>query len=159
MTWLVFTASVLVVICVGLSLALSIVDARTRRLPNRLVLALAVAAGGLAATASLDAGSPAPLYGAVVTGAALFGLSYLLYCAGGGIGGGDVKLAGAVGVLTGPSGWPHPFLAIALGFVAAGVVATALIALRRADRTTRIPFGPFMLGGAWVALGWSVFAG
>ncbi|WP_424447953.1 prepilin peptidase [Microbacterium arborescens] len=152
-------ALVLSVVCAALSLGLSLIDIATHRLPNRLVLALAVAASGSAALTAIDRASTRPLIGAVVAGAALFALYLLLHAGRGGMGGGDVKLAGAIGLLTGPHGWEVPLVATGLAFVLGGLLAVVLMTLRRADRRTRLPFGPFMLVGAWVALAGSFVAG
>lgn len=140
------------VVALALSAALAVVDSRRHRLPNRLVLPLYPIGLAYAAARSLQEGSAAPLLGGAIAAAVLFAAHGLLYAGGGGLGGGDVKLAGALGLLTGAHGWEAPVLATALAFVGGGAFALALIATRRADRRTRIAFGPFMLAGAWAAL-------
>lgn len=152
-------ALVMSVVCAALSLGLSLIDIATHRLPNRLVLALAAAASGSAALTAIDRASIRPLIGAVIAGAALFAFYLLLHAGRGGVGGGDVKLAGAIGLLTGPHGWEVPLVATGLAFVLGGVFAVVLVAVRRADRRTRLPFGPFMLVGAWAAVAGSFVAG
>ncbi|MFS0714533.1 A24 family peptidase [Microbacterium sp. 2P01SA-2] len=150
------TATVaLVFVCAGVSLALAVIDVASHRLPNRLVFAFGGTATAVAVLSAIEAGSARPFIEAVVAGAVLFVLYYLLHRGGGGMGGGDVKLAAAIGLFTGPLGWQAPLLATALGFVSGGLVAVVMIAVRCGDRRTRIPFGPFMLAGAWVAVGGS----
>jgi len=149
---------VLVAAAAVLSSALAAVDIATHRLPNRLVFGLAGTAAGLATLAAIEHASMRPLGGAAVGGAALFVLYYLLHLSGGGMGGGDVKLAAAIGLFLGPLGWRAPLLATALGFVTGGIVAVVVILARRGGRRTRIPFGPFMLLGAWAVAG-GVWAG
>ena len=39
-----------------------------------------------------------------------------------------------------------------IGFALAAVVGIAMILARRADRRSALPFGPFMLAGAWIAI-------
>ena len=39
------------------------------------------------------------------------------------------------------------------GFVLSAVVSLVLLALRRASLRTALPFGPFMLAGAWLVIG------
>lgn len=149
---------VLVAVCAALSIALTVIDIATHRLPNRLIIALAGAAAGIAVLSAIERGSIRPIVEAVVAGAVLFVLYYLLHLSGGGMGGGDVKLAAAIGLFLGPLGWRAPLLATALGFVTGGIVAVVVILARRGGRRTRIPFGPFMLLGAWAVAG-GVWAG
>ncbi len=90
---------------------------------------------------------------ALGAGAALFVFFVLLRVAGrGAIGGGDVKLAALVGVLLGWVGWSAVLLGVVAAFLAAGVVAIVLLAARRATRSTRIPFGPFLVIGTWIGV-------
>ena len=67
----------------------------------------------------------------------------------GGMGGGDVKLAGLLGLLLGLAG---VIIAVWAAVVVGGVVAAALLLLRKRGRKSEMPFGPFLAGGAAVAL-------
>jgi leader peptidase (prepilin peptidase)/N-methyltransferase len=68
----------------------------------------------------------------------------------GGMGGGDMKLAAMLGAFL---GWKLGLLAILLGVLSGGVVALALLIMRRKGRKEAIPFGPFLaLGGAVTCL-------
>ena len=58
-----------------------------------------------------------------------------------GMGGGDVKLAGAVGLLV---GFPQVLLALWLAIVSGGLVAISLLVSRKRGRKDAIPFGPFL---------------
>ena len=58
-----------------------------------------------------------------------------------GMGGGDVKLAGAVGLLV---GFPQVLLALWLAIVSGGLVAIFLLITRKRGRKDAIPFGPFL---------------
>jgi leader peptidase (prepilin peptidase)/N-methyltransferase len=70
----------------------------------------------------------------------------------GGIGFGDVKLAGVVGGMTAAVSW-GAFLTGAFGGFLLGAIAGVLLMLgRRASRKTAVPFGPFMLLGAWASI-------
>jgi leader peptidase (prepilin peptidase)/N-methyltransferase len=71
-----------------------------------------------------------------------------------GMGLGDVKLAGVLGLVLGWLGWPEVLLGWFLGFLLGAVVGVSLMALRRAGRKSKIPFGPFMLLGALLAILW-----
>lgn len=152
-------ASVLLVGCAAVGAALVVIDIRQHRLPNVLVLPLYPAALVVAVLVSIDDGSPGPLTSAVAAAIVLFVGYYLLHRFGGGMGGGDVKLAGALGLLTGAYGWQVPFAATVLAFLLGGLVALLLVITRRAHRRTRIAFGPFMLTGAAAALAWHLARG
>ncbi len=69
-----------------------------------------------------------------------------------GMGFGDVKLALALGAVLGWYGWGVLLLGTFAGFLLASLYGVALVAARRAGRKTAIPFGPFLLGGAFVGV-------
>ena len=79
----------------------------------------------------------------------LFLLIALLYK--GGMGWGDVKMAGLVGLAT---GFPLVLVAMATSFLSGGLVAGFLLLLRLKGRKEGIPYGPFLSMGALVALLW-----
>ncbi len=141
-----------------LSALLAVIDVREHRLPNRLVLPLYPVGLVLPVAASLT-GEPTAAIRALLAAAALFVFYFVLHRAGGGMGAGDVKLAGAIGLFLGTLGWAETVLGAAAGFVLGGLWSVVLLASRRADRRTRIPFGPFMLAGAWAAIAWSFLGG
>jgi leader peptidase (prepilin peptidase) / N-methyltransferase len=65
-----------------------------------------------------------------------------------GMGFGDVKLAGVLGLHLGWIGWGALTVGAFAAFVLGGVFAVALMAGGRAGRRSGIPFGPWMLAGA-----------
>lgn len=69
----------------------------------------------------------------------------------GGIGWGDVKMAGLVGLLT---GFPLVLVSLLLAVVGGGLIATVLLVLKLKQRRQTIPFGPFLSLGAMVTLLW-----
>src|SRR5262249_25623973 len=79
---------------------------------------------------------------------ALYFLLVLIYPAGMGLG--DVKLAGVLGMYLGWLGWGALVVGAFLGFLLGGPVGGGLMLPRPAGRESMIPFGPFMLAGAWV---------
>ena len=81
-------------------------------------------------------------------GAFLFFLAIVLVRRGA-MGDGDVKLAGVLGLLL---GFPGILVAVWLAAVSGGLVAVVLLLLRKRGRKSEIPFGPFLAGGAVVAL-------
>lgn len=126
--------------------ALTVVDLREHRLPNRWTAALAV--GGLAtlgAAGLLDGGTDR-LIGMLAGGVGYLVLMVTLHLASrGGLGLGDVKLAGGLGLYTGWLGWEPLAQSVLLAFIIGGLMALALVLLRRATGSTRVPFGPPML--------------
>ncbi|MGW0332331.1 prepilin peptidase [Streptomyces sp. NPDC003011] len=132
---------------------LAAVDLRVRRLPDVLTLPLALAALlllGLAALVPEHAGD----WGSALLGApALGGGYFVLWIVNpGGMGFGDVKLALGTGALLGWYGWPTVMLGTFAGFLFGVLYAGALVVARRAGRRTAIPFGPFLLAGAYAGL-------
>ncbi|GAA1116562.1 prepilin peptidase [Citricoccus alkalitolerans] len=129
-------------------------DLREHRLPNRWTGALASGGAvtlGLACLAD-DVGW-SRFWSMLGGGVAYLGLILLLHLISRtGMGMGDVKLAGGLGLYAGWLGWDQLFAAVVLGFVAGGMVALALVLTRRATGSTHLPFGPAMLLGTFVAL-------
>lgn len=70
---------------------------------------------------------------------------------GGGMGLGDVTLAGLIGMVT---GFPLVFVALLLGILSGGVVAISLLIVRLRRGKDPIPFGPFLAVATMVALLW-----
>lgn len=132
-----------------LAVVLSIVDIRTHTLPNRYLLPAYPIAGVLLLVAALAAGNPQYVLSAVGGAAALAALYWLLWFAyPAGMGFGDVKLAGVLGLFLGFLGWQHVFLGAAAGFIVGGLWGLALIMSGRGTAKSAIPFGPSMLAGA-----------
>jgi len=69
----------------------------------------------------------------------------------GGMGWGDVKMAGLVGVMV---GFPLVLVSLFLAVVGGGLVAMVLLLLRMKRRKQAIPFGPFLSLGTMVTLLW-----
>jgi leader peptidase (prepilin peptidase)/N-methyltransferase len=89
------------------------------------------------------------MLGAVVLFALYFALAFA-YPAG--MGFGDVKLAGVLGLYLGWLGWGQLAVGAFFGFLLGGAWGVALLVAKRASRKSAIPFGPFMLGGALLAV-------
>ena len=138
----------------GLGIALAVIDARTRRLPNRLV-ALLTAGGLLFLTSAALVEQNLPALWRALAG---LGISFAVYvvislAARGGLGAGDVKLAAPVGLYLGWLGWEALFAGIVLAFVIGGVAGLVLAARKRQLRGLTVPFGPFMLAAVVVTAG------
>lgn len=133
----------------GVGVALALIDLDVRRLPNALTLPSYAIGGVLLATAAVAQGSAGPLLRGLLGMAALFCLYFALafaYPAGMGLG--DVKLAGLIGLYLGWLGWGPFAVGAFAAFLLGGGTGLALMGLGRAGRKSAIPFGPFMLLGA-----------
>lgn len=136
-----------------IGIRLIVIDARTHRLPNRIVLPTLAAVVLLAVIDGLATGDTGRMLRALLGGLALGGFYALMrVLSRQGVGGGDVKLAAVIGVVL---GW-HSWMTLAIGALAAfmlgALYALALMALRKANRSTRIAFGPWMIVGAALAI-------
>lgn len=139
----------------ALTTPLLIVDIEHHRLPDRLIAPAAI--GGLillsiAAAVRHDWSTlgRSVAAGGIVT--ALFGA--LAVASPSSIGLGDVKLSGVIAIYLGWLGWSKVLYGIFAGFAIGAVIATILLACRRASRTTTIPFGPELIVGALLAAAW-----
>ncbi|KRE62661.1 A24 family peptidase [Nostocoides sp. Soil756] len=135
-----------------LTVGLVWIDLDVHRLPVGLVVPSGGALLVLLAVASLASGGSRWL-GAVV-GAAVMGAVYLLLglLPGGGVGGGDIRLAPVIGALLGWLSLGHLVVGMAAGFLVGGVTAVVLLLGRRVGLKSSIAYGPAMCLGAWVAV-------
>jgi leader peptidase (prepilin peptidase)/N-methyltransferase len=134
---------------------LAVIDLEHRLLPTRLIRpALAAGAGLLAVAAAADGAWSALLRGAL--GAAVLYAFYLVlaFVSPSGLGMGDVRLAAVLGLYLGWLGWSPLLVGAVAGFVVQAVLALFLLAARRIGLRGRLPFGPAMLLGAVLAIGW-----
>ncbi len=137
----------------AVAVALSMIDFEVRRLPNVIVLPSYVVGAVLlvpAAVAQADwwAGARGLIAAAALW---MFYLALALVYPGG-MGFGDVKLAGLLGLYLGWLGWSSVWVGTLLGFLLGALVGVALLVTRRGNRKTALAFGPYMLGGAMLAL-------
>ena len=132
--------------------ALSLIDLEHKILPNKIVYpSVVIGVPLLAITAGMGPGLDAwvrALLGGVA-GAAGFLLVALISPAGMGMG--DVKLAGLIGLFLGYLGWGRLVVAFFAAFAIGAVVGIALMITGKAGRKTAIPFGPFMALGAVIS--------
>lgn len=136
-----------------ISVRLCLIDIRTHRLPNTIVLPAYGVAGVLLGLSSILGGEPSWLLRILLSALAAFTFYWLLwFIYPAGMGFGDVKLAGVLGLFLGFCGWTFLLLGIAAGFVVGGVWGLVLILSRKGSATSRIPFGPSMLVGAWLVM-------
>ncbi|TDQ52580.1 prepilin peptidase [Actinorugispora endophytica] len=129
---------------------LAAIDTRTRRLPNPLVLpAYPVALALLAVAALTTPGGLDQAADALVGMAGLWAFYWLLWFVyPAGMGWGDVKLSGLLGLYLGWSGLGSVVSGTFAAFLLSACVGLVLMVLGRVGRGTQIPFGPFMVVGA-----------
>ena len=134
----------------AVGVALAVIDIETLRLPDRLTLpSYPVGLVLLAIPADWPALGRAVL-AAVITGVAAFLLALL--APRGGLGLGDVKLLGLLGLFLGWLGWGVLVVGVALGFALGAVAAVGMLASRRAGFRDHLAFGPWLIAGALVAV-------
>lgn len=135
---------------VAVLLLAALCDARYAILPDQLLLAAGALALGLWAAGGLRGLHTAwysPFLGAA---AGFLGLWAVLIVAGKlykteAMGFGDVKLLAALGALCGPRALG---VAALLAVFSGGAVMGALLLCKKITRRSRVPFGPFLVGGA-----------
>ncbi|MFV0460065.1 MAG: prepilin peptidase [Actinomycetales bacterium] len=137
----------------AVSIALALIDIDVRRLPNAIVYPSIPVAFVLLAIPALVESDPGRLLRVLGGGLALFGfylVARLAYPRGMGLG--DVKLSGLLGMYLGWFGWPMVLVGGFLGFLLGGIFGMVFLASGRKELGSRIPFGPYMLAGAWIAI-------
>lgn len=137
----------------AVGLALALIDIDVKRLPNALTYPsypVALVLLGGAALLGSDSGS----FGRALLGGlvafAFYAALVLVYPAGMGLG--DVKLSGILGLYLGWLGWGELVAGLFLGFLLGGVFGIGVMVVGGGGRKTKVPFGPFMLLGALVAI-------
>jgi leader peptidase (prepilin peptidase)/N-methyltransferase len=137
----------------AVGVALAVIDLDVKRLPDVLTLpsyAVGLVGLGAASLADHDAHS---LIRALAGGAAMFAVYFALCLAyPAGMGFGDVKLSGVLGLYTAYLGWDVWGAGLFLGFLLGGLFGIGVVLLRKGGRKTALPFGPFMLLGVLVAI-------
>lgn len=137
----------------AISISLAAIDLDVHRLPDRIVLPAYVVLAVLLGASSLIAGDPAALSRAAIGALALAAFYVALaFVKPGAMGLGDVKLAGVLGLALAWLGWPALVVGAFAAFLTGGLFGVALLITRRAGRGSGIPFGPWMLLGAWIGI-------
>lgn len=137
--------AILLLYLAAVSPALCIADLTERRLPNRLVLPGYLVAGVVIPIGGASGVPVSPL-------ALLSAIAYLGFLAAlavlGGMGMGDVKLAGVLGFAAGSLSLTSAVLSPVLAFAIGSIVAVVTLVQRRGRS---IPFGPCLIAGFWGA--------
>jgi leader peptidase (prepilin peptidase)/N-methyltransferase len=132
---------------------LAFIDAAVRRLPDRLTIPAYAGTAALLLLAAVVSGHWPTLLRAALGGLALAGFYLtLLLISPSAMGLGDVKLAASLGTLLAWFGWRTLIAGGFAGFALAGLFAVTLLVSGRATRKQHIPFGPFMILGAFLVI-------
>jgi len=137
----------------GAAVVLGSVDLASHRLPDRVTFpAYAVCGAALLVDATV-LGSWGALVRAVAAAVVAVGLAAAAAAISAeGLGFGDVKLLGLLGLVLGWAGWGVLLAGVFLGLLTGALVSLVLVATRRAGWRTAVPLGPPLLTGAVLAL-------
>ena len=140
MSW----AALLSLAVCGILLSVSLIDAETQTIPDRLNLALAVCG---AVSVLLSPADWLPhIIGALCVSVPMFLLCLVID---GAFGGGDIKLMAAAGLFL---GWQNTLLAMFVGIVFGGMYGIYLLAAKKAGKKDHFAFGPFLCAGIVIAM-------
>ena len=132
---------------------LAFTDVAVQRLPDPLTGAAYAGTAVLLLAAAAVGGPWSALFRALLGGLALAGFYLLLMVISpSGMSPGDVKLAASLGTLLAWFGWRLLIAGGLAGLWLGALCAAALLVSRRAARKQLIPFGPFMIAGAVLAV-------
>jgi leader peptidase (prepilin peptidase)/N-methyltransferase len=137
----------------AVGVALAVIDFDHQRLPDVLTLPSYPIAIGLLGIAAATGAGGHPLVRAALGMAALggfYGIVWFVYPAGMGLG--DVKLSGVLGLYLAWLGWGQLVVGAFTAFLVGAVVSVSVVLARGGDRKTRVPFGPFMLIGVLIGI-------
>jgi leader peptidase (prepilin peptidase)/N-methyltransferase len=144
-SWELFAYGLMCAMCIEQSL----IDITTHRLTRSVTMRAAFIGGPLLAIAAIANNQPGKI-GVMVLSfiATLLTFMMLLLASKRGIGAGDVRLAAVLAMFLGYLGATYVLQSLALGFILGGVIALLLFIGRKANRNTRIVFGPYICIGA-----------
>lgn len=135
------------------SVALSVIDARTRRLPRSLTYpSYPIIALGVIVHAMVE-GDAWIVARACIGMAAVGGFYTIMWLlVPHGMGRGDAVTAGFLGLVLGAVGWPAVAVGAIAGPLVGGVAGIVAIIRQRRSRGIRIAYGPWLIGGAWIGI-------
>jgi leader peptidase (prepilin peptidase) / N-methyltransferase len=135
------------------SVPLAFIDAAVRRLPDVLTGPAYAGTALLLLAAAGASGDWRALIRTVLGGIALAGFCLALaLISPAGMGMGDVKAAAGIGTLLAWLSWRLLIAGGFAGFLLAAIYGAALLISGRATRKHQIPFGPFMITGAFLVI-------
>lgn len=137
----------------AIAIALTMIDIDLHRLPSAIVLPAYPVLALALTIAAVISDQPASLVRASICGMALFLLYYVLnFVNPQGMGYGDVRLSGLIGGMLGFLSYSALYVGAFASFLIGGLFGILVIAAGRGTRKSHIPFGPFMLVGALIAV-------
>jgi leader peptidase (prepilin peptidase)/N-methyltransferase len=139
--------AVLIAPFLALMLAVALIDAKHRVIPNRLMYpSLLLFGGGILVVwaARVDVSPARAVLGLLAMAGPLLVIAVVMPH---GMGMGDVKLAAVMGLVLGALGWNHVVVGAVLGLLLGGLGSVVALAIGRSRKDT-IPFGPFLAAGA-----------
>lgn len=134
------------------TVALVFIDIDVRRLPHIVVVPSLIVCLVLATAAHLvhpETSIIRGLIGAVALGG-FYGALWIVYPRG--MGFGDVTTATLLGLVLGLLGWSHLAVGAIAGPLLGGVVVLTGLALGIVKRKSTVPYGPFLISGAWLGI-------
>ncbi len=138
---------------VAIGVILALIDLDHRRLPNAIVLPSYPVLLVLLTIASAWQSDWGSLARAVLGAALLFAFYFTLsFVYPAGMGFGDVKLSGLIGAVLAYLSWGTLAVGAFAGFLLGSIIGVLVIASRRGSFKTALPFGPFMIAGATLAV-------
>lgn len=132
---------------VSVCIAITVTDYKYRIIPDGLTLVLFII------TLFFHIYSETPLVLNIAAAAGFFGFFYalVLITKGKGMGWGDVKFAGFMGLLL---GFPKIIVAFYLSFLTGAVISLILVLAKKTSLKSAVPFGPFLVGATLITYGW-----
>ena len=148
-SWELFAYGLMCAMCIEQSL----IDFNTHRLTRSVTMRAAFLGGPLLSIAAIANNQPGKI-GVMALSfiATLLTVMTLSLASRRGIGAGDVRLAAVLAMFLGYLGVAYVFQGLALGFIIGGFVALLLLISRKANRNTRIAFGPYICIGTMVVV-------
>lgn len=137
----------------ALSIPLTVIDLIVKRLPNSLTFTGISLASVITIFAFIENHNFSILISFVLN-TLIPGFVFLILnlASKGGMGMGDVKLAAMIGALLSIFGGKTIFVSFVFAFILGALASLVLIFMKIASRKTLIPFGPYMILGAWISI-------
>jgi leader peptidase (prepilin peptidase)/N-methyltransferase len=140
---------------IALAVALAGIDIDTLTLPRQLIYGGALAAAVLLTLSAVVDGEPSRLMSAAIGAAVATAVLFVVHAISPrGMGFGDVRFAGLIGLHLGWLGLAQVPVALVLAFLFGAVVGMGWLVVRRQGHRTPIPFGPFLAAAAAVTVLW-----